>query len=152
MGTKALAAVATTWVAAIASSGAAMAQAESYPDRPIHFVAPYNPGGTVDPTARVLGEAVAKILGQPVVIENRAGAAGSVGTDYASAGPCGAGPLSFPARRCLSPRPQGHHRRMVGGEAGRCERSERRATGRMPATAGTAKSPGCRSPASARRC
>jgi tripartite-type tricarboxylate transporter receptor subunit TctC len=82
MWTKALAAVAAIWVAAIGSSGAAMAQAESYPDRPIHFVAPYNPGGTVDPTARILGEAVSKLLGQPVVIENRAGAAGSVGTDY----------------------------------------------------------------------
>jgi tripartite-type tricarboxylate transporter receptor subunit TctC len=82
MWTKALAAVAAMFAGAIASSGAAMAQAESYPDRPIHFVAPYNPGGTVDPTARVLGEAVSKLLGQPVVIENRAGAAGSVGTDY----------------------------------------------------------------------
>ncbi|MGH6896453.1 MAG: Bug family tripartite tricarboxylate transporter substrate binding protein [Geminicoccaceae bacterium] len=82
MWTKALAAVAGTFAVAIVSSGAAMAQAESYPDRPIHFIAPYNPGGTVDPTARVLGEAVSKLLGQPVVIENRAGAAGSVGTDY----------------------------------------------------------------------
>jgi tripartite-type tricarboxylate transporter receptor subunit TctC len=82
MWTKALAAVAATFAVAIAPSGGAMAQAESYPDRPIHFVAPYNPGGTVDPTARVLGEAVSKLLGQPVVIENRAGAAGSVGTDY----------------------------------------------------------------------
>ncbi|MGH6914850.1 MAG: Bug family tripartite tricarboxylate transporter substrate binding protein [Geminicoccales bacterium] len=82
MWTKALAAVAAIFAVAIASSGAAMAQAESYPDRPIHFIAPYNPGGTVDPTARVLGEAVSKLLGQPVVIENRAGAAGSVGTDY----------------------------------------------------------------------
>jgi tripartite-type tricarboxylate transporter receptor subunit TctC len=61
MWTKALAAVAAMFAGAIASSGAAMAQAESYPDRPIHFVAPYNPGGTVDPTARVLGEAVAFI-------------------------------------------------------------------------------------------
>lgn len=56
--------------------------AQAFPERPITFVAPYNPGGTVDPTARITAAAVSEILGQPVVVENRAGAAGTVGTDY----------------------------------------------------------------------
>jgi tripartite-type tricarboxylate transporter receptor subunit TctC len=67
---------------AITTMAGATAGAQSYPDLPIHFVAPYNPGGTVDPTARIMANAVSEILGQPVVVENRAGAAGSVGTDH----------------------------------------------------------------------
>jgi tripartite-type tricarboxylate transporter receptor subunit TctC len=77
---KALSAAATVALVA-AFSNAVMAQAD-YPDRPIHFVAPYGPGGTVDPTARVIAAAVSEILGQPTVVENRAGAAGSVGTQH----------------------------------------------------------------------
>jgi tripartite-type tricarboxylate transporter receptor subunit TctC len=77
---KALSAAATVTLVA-AFSNAVMAQAD-YPDRPIHFVAPYGPGGTVDPTARVIAAAVSEILGQPTVVENRAGAAGSVGTQH----------------------------------------------------------------------
>jgi tripartite-type tricarboxylate transporter receptor subunit TctC len=77
---KALSAAAAVALVA-ASSSAVMAQAD-YPDRPIHFVAPYGPGGTVDPTARIMAAAVSEILGQPTVVENRAGAAGSVGTQH----------------------------------------------------------------------
>ena len=68
--------------AALAFPGDGMAQAGSYPDRPIRFVAPYGPGGTVDPTARVLAGPVGEILGQPVIVENKPGAAGSIGTEY----------------------------------------------------------------------
>ncbi len=64
--------------ALVMGAGVAMA----FPERPITFVAPYNPGGTVDPTARITAAAMSEILGQPVVVENRAGAAGTVGTDY----------------------------------------------------------------------
>jgi tripartite-type tricarboxylate transporter receptor subunit TctC len=78
---KALSAAAVIAPVAVASAGAVMAQAD-YPDRPIHFVAPYGPGGTVDPTARIIAAAVPEILGQPTVVENRAGAAGSVGTQH----------------------------------------------------------------------
>ena len=73
--------------AAIASPGEAMAQAGSFPDRPIRFVVPYGPGGTVDPTGRILAAKASEILGQPVIVENRAGAAGSVGTELVARAP-----------------------------------------------------------------
>src|SRR5688572_30509979 len=63
------------------------AQAQSYPARPIKLIVPYGPGGTVDPTARILGARAAELLGQPMVVENRAGAAGSIGTEAAAKAP-----------------------------------------------------------------
>ena len=59
---------------------APFAQAESYPDRPITVVVPFPPGGPSDVTARILADRMREALGQPVVIENVAGAAGSIGT------------------------------------------------------------------------
>ena len=67
--------------AAVAFCGHGLAQVGAFPDRPIKFVVPYGPGGTVDPTARTLAARAAEILGQPVVVENKAGAAGSIGTE-----------------------------------------------------------------------
>src|SRR5687768_8410450 len=66
---------------------ASAAGAQSYPARPIKLIVPYGPGGTVDPTARILGARAAELLGQPVVVENRAGAAGSIGTEAAAKAP-----------------------------------------------------------------
>ncbi len=57
----------------------ALARAETYPDRAIRWVCPYAPGGNSDIVSRILAPAMADVLGQPVVIENRAGAGGSVG-------------------------------------------------------------------------
>lgn len=74
--------VAVFSLATIACPGDGMAQADTYPDRPIRFVAPYGPGGTVDPTARILAGPVGEILGQPVIVENKPGAAGSIGTEH----------------------------------------------------------------------
>jgi len=68
--------------AAIAFPGEGMAQGGSFPDRPIKFIVPYGPGGTVDPTARILASRASEILGQPVVVENKPGAAGSIGTEF----------------------------------------------------------------------
>lgn len=68
--------------AAIAFHGEVLAQGVSFPDRPIKFVVPYGPGGTVDPTARTLAARASEILGQPVVVENKPGAAGSIGTEF----------------------------------------------------------------------
>jgi tripartite-type tricarboxylate transporter receptor subunit TctC len=68
--------------AAIAGAPAAFAAdaAQDYPNRPIRFICPYNPGGAGDIFTRVVGQKLAEILGQPVVVDNRAGANGGIGT------------------------------------------------------------------------
>src|SRR5689334_22742311 len=70
-------------LAAFAMSFACLGQVGTFPDRPIKFVVPYGPGGTVDPTARALAQRVSEILNVPVVVENKPGAAGSIGTEFA---------------------------------------------------------------------
>ncbi|WP_020200405.1 MULTISPECIES: Bug family tripartite tricarboxylate transporter substrate binding protein [Cupriavidus] len=60
----------------------AQAQAQDYPSRPVRLVVPFGGGTSTDITARILGEAMAKKLGQPFVVENKAGAGGAIGTDY----------------------------------------------------------------------
>jgi tripartite-type tricarboxylate transporter receptor subunit TctC len=65
-------------VTPIASAQSAVS---SWPDKPVRFVVPYPPGGGTDVIARIVQERFATLLGQPVVIENRGGAAGSIGTD-----------------------------------------------------------------------
>jgi tripartite-type tricarboxylate transporter receptor subunit TctC len=59
-----------------------VATAEDWPSRPVMMVVPYEPGGIVDLTARLLGEHMAKAFPQPFIIENRAGAGGTIGTQY----------------------------------------------------------------------
>ena len=56
--------------------------ADKFPDHPIMFVVPFPPGGPTDAMARVLGAELTKVLGQTVVVENRAGAGGNIGADY----------------------------------------------------------------------
>jgi tripartite-type tricarboxylate transporter receptor subunit TctC len=62
------------------ASPAAMAQ--DWPSRPVTLVVPYEPGGIVDLTARILGGHMAKVFSQPFIIENRAGAGGTLGTQF----------------------------------------------------------------------
>ncbi|HEX2544907.1 MAG TPA: tripartite tricarboxylate transporter substrate-binding protein, partial [Ramlibacter sp.] len=64
----------------------AFAQA-AFPNRPLRIVVPFPAGGIVDVTARQLGQKLAESLGQPVVIDNRAGASGSVGTEFVAKAP-----------------------------------------------------------------
>jgi len=61
-------------------SGAAF----SWPTKPVTFIVPYPPGGGTDIIARIVQEPLSRQLGQPIVIENRGGAGGSVGTAVAT--------------------------------------------------------------------
>jgi tripartite-type tricarboxylate transporter receptor subunit TctC len=63
------------------------AMAQDYPNRPIRFIVPYPPGGGTDVVARIMNEALAAEVGQPIIIDNRGGAAGNVGTDIAAKAP-----------------------------------------------------------------
>src|SRR5258707_15890459 len=67
---------------AIAAIGpVAPSSAQSYPDRSIRFFVPFPAGGSTDAVARALQPALEKILGQPVVVENRSGSGGMLGVD-----------------------------------------------------------------------
>jgi tripartite-type tricarboxylate transporter receptor subunit TctC len=68
-------------LAAVALLAAAAATAQTYPDRPVRLIAPWPPGGSVDTTARYINEQLGKELGQPVIIENRSGATGNIGSE-----------------------------------------------------------------------
>ena len=69
-------------VFALLSSWSTAAWSEQWPTRPIKIVVPFAAGGSVDVTARVLAKGLAPRLGQPVIVENRGGAAGFLGTEH----------------------------------------------------------------------
>ncbi|WP_444813258.1 Bug family tripartite tricarboxylate transporter substrate binding protein [Variovorax saccharolyticus] len=79
------------WLCAAALCAIAPAQAQqAYPNKPIKMVVPFAAGGATDVLARVIGEKMAAGMGQPVIIDNKPGAAGIIGTDaVAKAAPDG---------------------------------------------------------------
>lgn len=81
--------IVSTWLAAVflAAGQQASAQAENFPNRPIKIIVPFTAGGVVDSIARLLAEKMSARYGQPVVVENRAGAGGSIGTDQVAKSP-----------------------------------------------------------------
>ena len=73
-----------------AIAGIGLSWAQTYPSKPIRFIVPFPAGGSTDAVARAMQPALEKILGQPVVVENRAGAGGLLGVDaVAKAAPDG---------------------------------------------------------------
>src|SRR6478609_1557976 len=78
---SAVAAILSALSLALSCSGPAAAQ--DYPSRPINMIVPFPAGGATDTLARFLAEQMRPILGQPIVIENVAGAAGTIGVSRA---------------------------------------------------------------------
>ena len=74
-------------VAAGMGLSGAPALAQDYPTRPIRMVVPFGPGTTTDIVARVIAEGLARPLGQSVIVENRAGAGGVIGSDLVAKSP-----------------------------------------------------------------
>jgi len=69
-------------------SGAGLAQtADKFPDKPIRIMAPYAPGGNIDVTARIIAEKLKDVLGVTVLVENKAGASGMIGSDIIARSP-----------------------------------------------------------------
>jgi tripartite-type tricarboxylate transporter receptor subunit TctC len=67
------------WSAALALPLAAVAQ--DFPNKTVRMIVPFGPGTTTDIVGRVMAESMGKLLGQTVVVENRAGAGGGIGSD-----------------------------------------------------------------------
>src|SRR5260370_26501679 len=61
---------------------AAVSQAVDWPTKPVKFIVPFPPGGSVDPLARMLGVRLADSLGQQFIVENKTGASGAIGTAF----------------------------------------------------------------------
>jgi tripartite-type tricarboxylate transporter receptor subunit TctC len=84
------------------SMGSALAQ--TYPSKPVHLIVPFAPGGFTDVVARILGQKLSVAMGQQFVIENKAGAGSTIGTDYvAKAAPDGYTLVMISTTHVISP-------------------------------------------------
>ena len=81
------AATTTAAVAILAAIGGAAAAQAGWPDNPIRIVVPFAPGGSTDSVARLSAEWLARALGQPVTVENRTGASGTIAAEFVAQAP-----------------------------------------------------------------
>ena len=72
------------FVALLAAAPCAHAQKADWPTRPVRFIVPFPPGGSVDPLARLVGARLTAALGQQFIVDNRPGASGTLGTALAA--------------------------------------------------------------------
>ena len=84
--------IATKWVRVLFSGvllgfTCGMASAQDYPARPVRWVSPWPPGGANDIFSRIIAQRLSEALGQAVVVENRPGAAGAIGTEAVAKSP-----------------------------------------------------------------
>lgn len=77
----------TLAIASVAFAHLAVSAEEAYPSKPIRLVVTYPPGGSNDMVARMVGQKLSTNLGQPVMVDNRAGASGNIGMDYVAKAP-----------------------------------------------------------------
>src|SRR5881392_1228187 len=74
-------------LAIVALLAATSASPQSYPNKPIRLIAPFAPGGALDLIARGVGAKLSESVGQPVVVENKAGASGAIGSELVAKSP-----------------------------------------------------------------
>src|SRR3981189_2371317 len=75
------------FIAAFSSVFASSAPAQTFPTKPVRMVVPFPAGGPTDIVGRTIGQKLNETLGQTVIIDNRAGAGGVIGTEYVAKAP-----------------------------------------------------------------
>ncbi len=76
-----------TGLALVVASAAACGQPRDFPAKPVRMVVPTSPGGTLDLVARLVGQKMTELTGQPVIVENRPGASNNIGTEFVAHAP-----------------------------------------------------------------